>query len=124
MRLRRVRFTVRLMMLAIASVAILLWARSEVERLLRRRAYFLGKAEVLASRRHDCEVGNMCLKDKWYGRGLTEQDRWDYIVRLGNYYGETDEGIGPLHLIPGSASSLNSRGQVTIMFRKIVTEQL
>jgi len=90
MHLPRVRFRVRRILLVIASIAMLLWARSEVETLMRRRAYYLEKAEVHASRKYDSDAGNMCLKDEFYGRGITEKDRSDFIDRLGSYNGEME----------------------------------
>jgi hypothetical protein len=66
MRIPRVQFTVRQMMIAVAVVALVAGA----DRLARRRAYFLMRAEVEADRAYDYATGHACLKEEYDKPGM------------------------------------------------------
>jgi hypothetical protein len=69
--------------LVIAAAALILAA----QRLYERRAYFLIRAEVEASRADDLANGRMCLRDEFCVEGYTEKllAYWRALVRKYRY---------------------------------------
>jgi hypothetical protein len=63
------RMTTRRLLFAVATAAVVLG----VHRVLERRAYFLTRAEVDASRADDLAEGRMCLRDEFCVDGYPEK---------------------------------------------------
>lgn len=74
MRVPRVRFTVRWMMVAVAVVA----SVAGGERLAQRRAYFLEMAEIEEDRANDYVICPPCLREEYDKPGMYE--------KLANFY--------------------------------------
>jgi hypothetical protein len=77
------RFTSRRLITAVVIVALLL----KTERLLKRRAYFLGLAEAHGSRRYDYGEGRgfVCPNDQWYDGDVIKKEWWTYCDRVSDH---------------------------------------
>jgi hypothetical protein len=81
MRLPSVRFTIRLMMVAVAVVALVMAA----ERLAKRRAYLLRRAEVDADRARDWANYTSCLRPEYDKPGMYEKMRDYWLANARKY---------------------------------------